>query len=74
MTARDDGLTASLWDVNPMALLAFADSASAFNVAGLPIDRNALAADVGLDWQVAKDIGWACPMLARSASGRKLTP
>jgi outer membrane autotransporter protein len=41
-------------DVNPSALLAFFSGASAFNVAGIPIDRDALVAEAGLDWQVNK--------------------
>jgi fibronectin-binding autotransporter adhesin len=41
-------------DVNPSALLAFSSGASAFNVAGIPIDRDALVAEAGLDWQVNK--------------------
>ncbi|WP_414475563.1 autotransporter-associated beta strand repeat-containing protein [Microvirga sp. M2] len=39
-------------NVNPSALLAFADSASAFTVAGIPVDRDALVAEAGLDWQI----------------------
>jgi hypothetical protein len=38
-------------DVNPSALLAFSDGASAFTVSGTPIDRNALVAEANLDWQ-----------------------
>jgi outer membrane autotransporter protein len=43
-------------DVNPSALLAFSGGASAFNVAGVPIDRDALVAEAGLDWQIDKDM------------------
>lgn len=43
-------------DVNPSALLAFSGGASAFNVAGIPIDRDALVAEAGLDWQIDRDI------------------
>jgi len=43
-------------DVSPSVLLAFAGGASAFNVAGVPIDRNALVAEAGLDWQIDKDM------------------
>ncbi|MEZ0172430.1 autotransporter domain-containing protein [Microvirga sp. TS319] len=39
-------------DVAPEALLAFSGGASAFTVAGTPIDRNALVAEAGLDWQI----------------------
>jgi outer membrane autotransporter protein len=34
-------------------LLAFAGGASAFTVAGVPIDRDALVAQAGLDWQAS---------------------
>jgi fibronectin-binding autotransporter adhesin len=43
-------------DVNPSALLAFSGGASAFTVAGVPIDRDALVAEAGLDWQIGKDM------------------
>ncbi|MBF9234138.1 autotransporter outer membrane beta-barrel domain-containing protein [Microvirga alba] len=43
-------------DVKPSALMAFASGASAFTVLGTPIDRDALVAEAGLDWQVSKDI------------------
>ena len=43
-------------DVEPEALLAFRDGAQAFTVAGVPVDRDAMIAEVGLDWQVTKDI------------------
>ncbi|EIM30132.1 autotransporter family protein [Microvirga lotononidis] len=43
-------------DVEPAALLAFSGGASAFTVAGIPIDRNALVAEAGLDWQVNEDM------------------
>jgi outer membrane autotransporter protein len=43
-------------DVNPTALLAFAGGASPFAVSGVPVDRNALAAEAGLDWQLAPDM------------------
>ena len=39
-------------DVHPSALLAFSGGASAFHVAGIPIDRDALMAEAGLDWQI----------------------
>jgi outer membrane autotransporter protein len=41
-------------DVRPSALLAFAGGASAFNAAGIPIDRDTLVAEAGLDWQIGK--------------------
>ncbi|HEV2564924.1 MAG TPA: autotransporter outer membrane beta-barrel domain-containing protein, partial [Microvirga sp.] len=40
-------------DVEPQMLLAFAGGASAFTVAGVPIDRDALVAEAGLDWQAS---------------------
>jgi fibronectin-binding autotransporter adhesin len=40
-------------DVEPEMLLAFAGGASAFTVAGAPIDRDALVAEAGLDWQAS---------------------
>jgi len=39
-------------DVHPSALLAFSGGASAFEVSGIPVDRNALVAEAGLDWQI----------------------
>jgi outer membrane autotransporter protein len=42
--------------VDPTALLAFAGGASSFVVAGTPIDRDALVAEAGLDWQATRDI------------------
>lgn len=44
-------------DVNPSALLAFSGGASAFSVSGTPVDRDALVAEAGLDWQATRDIG-----------------
>ncbi|WP_322883832.1 autotransporter domain-containing protein [Microvirga lotononidis] len=43
-------------DVEPEALLAFSGGATAFTVAGTPIDRNALVAEAGLDWQASDTI------------------
>jgi outer membrane autotransporter protein len=43
-------------DVEPTTLLAFAGGASAFMVAGAPIDRDALVAEAGLDWQASDAI------------------
>ncbi|WP_154661071.1 autotransporter domain-containing protein [Microvirga lotononidis] len=43
-------------DVEPEALLAFSGGATAFTVAGTPIDRNALVAEAGLDWQITPDM------------------
>ncbi|MBO1907713.1 autotransporter domain-containing protein [Microvirga sp. 3-52] len=43
-------------DVEPHALLAFAGGASAFTVAGAPIDRDALVAEASLDWQTSDTI------------------
>lgn len=40
-------------DVEPTAVLAFAGSTSAFAVAGVPVDRDALAVEAGLDWQAS---------------------
>jgi len=43
-------------DVSPAALLAFSGGVSGFNVAGIPIDRDALVAEAGLDWQISPDM------------------
>jgi outer membrane autotransporter protein len=43
-------------DVNPSALLAFAGGVSAFSVSGVPVDRDALVAEAGLDWQATRDV------------------
>ncbi|MBF9233313.1 autotransporter outer membrane beta-barrel domain-containing protein [Microvirga alba] len=43
-------------DVSPNALLAFGGGASAFTVTGTPVDRNALVAEAGLDWQVTRAV------------------
>ncbi|WP_414475987.1 autotransporter-associated beta strand repeat-containing protein [Microvirga sp. M2] len=43
-------------DVNPSTLLAFSGGVSAFEVSGVPLDRNAFVAEAGLDWQIAKDM------------------
>ena len=41
-------------DVAPEALLAFAGGASAFSVAGVPVDRDALVAQAGLDYRASE--------------------
>lgn len=43
-------------DVEASVLLAFSGGASAFEVTGLPIDRNTFVAEAGLDWQINKNI------------------
>jgi subtilase-type serine protease len=43
-------------DVVPEALLAFRDGAAPFTVSGAPVDRNALVAQAGLDWQPTRDV------------------
>ncbi|MBA1158559.1 autotransporter-associated beta strand repeat-containing protein [Microvirga mediterraneensis] len=43
-------------DVEPAALLAFGGGASVFSVAGTPVDRDALVAEAGLDWQASDAI------------------
>ncbi|WP_205790266.1 autotransporter outer membrane beta-barrel domain-containing protein [Microvirga makkahensis] len=43
-------------DINPAALMAFSGGASSFTVAGTPVDRDALVAEAGLDWQAGRDI------------------
>ncbi len=43
-------------DVRPDILMAFAGGASPFSVAGVPVDRNALVAEAGLDWQASQDL------------------
>ncbi len=52
-------------DVHPAAQLAFSGGASAFNVTGVPIDRDALVAEAGLDWQIDERM-----MLGVSYSGQ----
>ncbi|MCB8819381.1 autotransporter domain-containing protein [Microvirga rosea] len=52
-------------DIEPEALLAFRDGASAFTVSGTPLDRNALVAEAGLEWQPSDAI-----MLGVSYSGQ----
>ncbi|MBZ6078272.1 autotransporter outer membrane beta-barrel domain-containing protein [Microvirga puerhi] len=44
----------AIGDVAPQALLAFAGGASAFTVAGVPVDRDALVVEAGLDWQASE--------------------
>ena len=41
-------------DVRPVALVAFGGGAVPFGVAGVPIDRNALAVEGSLDWRVGQ--------------------
>ena len=43
-------------DVEPDALLAFAGGASAFLVSGVPVERNAVVVEAGLDWQATDAI------------------
>ncbi|WP_202882955.1 autotransporter domain-containing protein [Microvirga tunisiensis] len=43
-------------DVDPTVLRRLHGGATTFAVSGIPMDRNALVAEAGLDWQVAKDI------------------
>ncbi|WP_414474478.1 autotransporter domain-containing protein [Microvirga sp. M2] len=43
-------------DVEPVALLAFGNGTAAFAAAGVPVDRDALVAEAGLDWQATQDI------------------
>lgn len=43
-------------DVEPAALVAFAGGASPFSVAGVPVDRDALVVEAGLDWQASDAI------------------
>lgn len=40
-------------DVEPQALIAFRGGASTFAVSGTPVDRNALVAEAGFDWQIS---------------------
>jgi outer membrane autotransporter protein len=55
-------------DVDPTALLAFADGASSFAVAGTPIDRDALVAEAGLDWQATRDLNLGIAYLGQVGS------
>jgi outer membrane autotransporter protein len=43
-------------DVEPRALLAFAGGSAAFTVSGVPVDRDAMVAEAGLDWQASEAI------------------
>lgn len=43
-------------DVEPTTLMAFAGGASPFTVAGVPVDRDALVVEAGLDWQLSRDM------------------
>ncbi|WP_230534585.1 autotransporter outer membrane beta-barrel domain-containing protein, partial [Microvirga roseola] len=43
-------------DFEPAALLAFSGGASAFAVSSVPLDRDALVAEAGLDWQINRDM------------------
>jgi fibronectin-binding autotransporter adhesin len=43
-------------DVQPDMLLAFAGGTSVFTAAGAPIDRDALVAEAGLDWQASDTV------------------
>ncbi|MBF9233063.1 autotransporter outer membrane beta-barrel domain-containing protein [Microvirga alba] len=50
------GWRAAYGDVAPSALQAFAGGTSAFAVSGVPVDRNALVAEAGLDWQATSNL------------------
>jgi len=43
-------------DVEPESLLALAGGASPFTVSGVPVDRDALLAEAGLDWQTSNGV------------------
>ncbi|MFC4172875.1 autotransporter domain-containing protein [Microvirga sp. GCM10011540] len=43
-------------DVEPHALLAFAGGTTAFTVSGVPVDRDAVVAEAGLEWQASEAI------------------
>jgi subtilase-type serine protease len=43
-------------DIEPEALMAFAGGTAAFTVSGTPVDRDALVAGAGLDWQASQAI------------------
>jgi fibronectin-binding autotransporter adhesin len=43
-------------DVRPDQLMAFAGGVSAFSVAGVTVDRNALVAEAGLDWRASDNL------------------
>ncbi len=43
-------------DVNPKALMGFSGGAATFGVSGVPVDRDALVAEAGIDWHVSKDV------------------
>ncbi|MCB8819956.1 autotransporter outer membrane beta-barrel domain-containing protein [Microvirga rosea] len=46
----------SVGDMHPSALLALSGGLSAFNVAGIPVDRDALVAESGLEWEMGRDM------------------
>ena len=39
-----------------MSLLAFAAGGSQFSIAGVPVDRNAVVAEAGVDWRITPDV------------------
>jgi outer membrane autotransporter protein len=43
-------------DVTPTALLAFRSGGIGFAVAGVPIDRNSLVAEAGVDWRISDQV------------------
>lgn len=43
-------------DVEPQALVAFAGGVSPFVVSGVPLDRDGLVAEAGLDWQASRSL------------------
>jgi len=43
-------------DVSPKALMAFSGGAPSFQASGVPVGRDALVAEAGLDWQVSKAV------------------
>jgi uncharacterized protein with beta-barrel porin domain len=55
-------------DVDPTVPLAFAGGASSLAAAGMPIDRDALVAEVGLDWQATRDMSLKIAYLGQVGS------
>ncbi|MGI9078276.1 MAG: autotransporter outer membrane beta-barrel domain-containing protein [Gemmatimonadaceae bacterium] len=60
--------------VTPLAAVAFENTAAAFVVAGVPIARDSLLAEAGLDLAIGRNTPLASPMSASSRAPSKTTP
>ena len=61
-------------DVVPSTLLAFQGGAQGFSVAGVPIDRDAFVAEVGIDYAVTSSVRVGISSSTRSATAPRITP